>query len=125
MKNMIRIISTALLCLSFSAMATSQLSTDESAPYEKCIKWKEVCHKKLSCAQRSPLRSEGCFRCVKPSQFGVHVYPRQMDRKTCNVDTADFLTTMGYRCYHPYESTPCLRTIEQNYCDSVCVAYEK
>ncbi|OGT43905.1 MAG: hypothetical protein A3F13_04870 [Gammaproteobacteria bacterium RIFCSPHIGHO2_12_FULL_40_19] len=124
MKNMLRILTIALLFASLSALATAQLNTIESPPYEKCIRWKQVCHKKLFCAQRSPLRSEGCFRCVKPSQFGPHLYPRQLDRKTCSAETADYLVTMGYRCYHPYESTPCLRTIEQNYCDSECVEFE-
>lgn len=123
MKNIIKIAMIALIFANFSAMATVQLSTEESPPYEKCVQWKEVCHKKLFCAQRSGLRSEGCFRCVKPSQFGSHLYPRQMDRQTCRAETASFLITMGYRCYHPYESMPCLRTIERNYCDSECVAY--
>lgn len=127
MKSILFRLMLLLILLPAAVFATANLNTEESPAYEKCTEWKEVCYKKQFCTQRSPMRENGgCYRCVKPgSQVGFHVYPRELDRKTCNENTAQYLSSMGYRCYHPYESTACQRSIEREYCDSVCVSYEK
>lgn len=127
MKRKVGFILLSLLLPLSAVYATAQLNNEESPAYEKCLEWKQVCHKKQNCVQRSGMReSGGCYRCVKPStQMGFYVYPRQLDRKTCSDSTAEYLSSMGYRCYRPYESTPCQRSIEQEYCDSECVKYSE
>ncbi|HLB56524.1 MAG TPA: hypothetical protein VJK30_04265 [Coxiellaceae bacterium] len=94
----------------------------ESPRFEKCLQWKQVCYTNSYCFQRERLRN-GCYRCVKPGRYGFHVYPRQVDRTTCNQDTADYLINMGYVCYHSYELSPCLQSREKEFCDSQCVKY--
>lgn len=49
---------------------------------------------------KKPLETR-CYRCIKPRKYGFHLYPRLVDRSTCNPKTADYLRSMGYRCYHP------------------------
>lgn len=89
------------------------------APSTGCARWKQICYKKTYCTNRQGLR-EGCYRCVNTSQFGFHLYPREMERTSCNQDTVDYLQTMGYRCYMPYKNSPCLHTAEQEVCDWTC-----
>ena len=89
----------------------------------QCVKWENVCVDKQNCIYRSPLR-EGCYRCLKPSHFGVHLYPRMESRDTCHYDTAQYLRTMGYTCYVPYESSPCLSEITTQECYMKCVQYQ-
>jgi hypothetical protein len=50
------------------------------------------------------LKSGVCYRCLKPGHFGFHNWPREIDRTTCNVKTAQYLETMGYRCYSEKEA---------------------
>ena len=100
------------------------LQDDFNGHFEKCLRWKDVCYQKKYCFQREQLRN-GCYRCVKPGHYGFHVYPRQVERQTCNLATVDYLRNMGYNCYKNYESSPCLQTREKEICDSTCVEYAK
>lgn len=119
-----------LLSVTFSIYATSLSTSPEEnltppssdikpAPSTGCKQWKQICYKKTYCTYREGLR-EGCYRCVNYNQFGFHLYPREMERTSCNQDTVDYLQTMGYRCYQPYKNSPCLRTTEQEVCDWTC-----
>ena len=89
------------------------------APTTRCKNWKQIFYKKTYCAYRQGLR-EGCYRCVNYNQFGFHLYPREMERTSCNQNTVDYLRTMGYRCYMPYNNSPCLRTVQRELCDWTC-----
>lgn len=89
---------------------------------KNCTKWQQVCVDNAHCTYRSPLR-DGCYRCLKPSHFGVHLYPRMQSRDTCNYETAQYLRTMGYRCYVPYQASTCERTVTTQECYLKCVAH--
>jgi len=84
---------------------------------EKCLQWKKECHEETVCAQRDEGQDATCFRCIKPSEYNFHAYSRQVDRTTCNPHTADYLRTMGYRCYKP---SSCTKFAEKKVCDQVC-----
>lgn len=90
-----------------------------SAKEKNCIRWENVCVKH---SHRAPMR-DGCYRCLKPSHYGVHLYPRMQTHDTCNYETAQYLRTMGYRCYVPYDTSPCDRTAGTQNCHMKCVAY--
>ena len=94
----------------------------ETIRTEPCLKWKRVCYQKEHCTQRESGRAS-CYRCVRQQHYGFHLYPRQIDRNTCNFRTAHYLVTMGYRCYQPYGSPPCNRTAKSEFCDWRCEAY--
>ncbi len=100
---------------------TLQTSTSyvQSAPTTGCVKWKTMCYQKTYCTNRSGHRT-GCYRCVNMNQNGFHLYPREMERTSCNLVTVDYLRTMGYRCYRPYNTGPCLHTVQKQICDAAC-----
>lgn len=90
----------------------------------RCLQWKNVCITKSYCVQHSHLsKNRTCFRCVKPSHYGVHLFPRMQSRQTCNPETADYLRTMSYRCYKPYETLPCDQTREREECHMECIEH--
>lgn len=93
--------------------------TEKPAPTTGCAEWKQICYQKTYCTFRQGLR-EGCYRCVNYIKFAVPIYPREMERTSCNRDTVDYLKTMGYRCYQPYNNSPCLRTVQKEVCDWTC-----
>src|SRR3990167_9384567 len=126
MKNNIRFVAVFGLIIAMSSPVLGFLNNPdkESPEYQNCLKWKEVCYTKTYCIQREALRS-GSYRCVKPGRYGFHIYPRELEHNTNNPDTADYLQTMGYRCYHSYASSPCLQSRNQEFCDSKCVKYRK
>lgn len=86
----------------------------------QCKQWKRVCTEKERCMHRTGLRS-GCYRCLRPAKKGFHLYLRAIDRSTCNIRTVEYLRTMGYRCYHPSDTSPCSRTPQSEYCTWQCV----
>src|SRR3990167_7478422 len=88
-----------------------------SANAEKCLQWKKECHQETVCAHVDENQNANCFRCIKPSQYNFHAYTRAVDRTVCNERTADYLRTMGYRCYKP---SSCTKFAEKKVCDQVC-----
>ena len=132
-----------LLCLSFSSVCLAsfinlygeagtngtQVSNEQkpetfSNKETQCVKWENVCVDRQNCIYRSPLREGGCYRCLKPSHYGVHLYPRMESRDTCSYDTAQYLRTMGYNCYVPYQASPCLSQVTTQECHMKCVQYQ-
>jgi hypothetical protein len=89
-----------------------------NANAEKCLHWKNECHQETVCAHLDEKQDPTCFRCIKPSQYNFHAYTRAVDRTVCNPRTADYLRTMGYRCYKP---SSCIKFTEKTVCDEVCV----
>lgn len=132
MKNKITVVAFAGLLINsipcfaeYGGLSGITPSTKESPAFGKCLQWTEKCYKKKYCIQREELRNGSCFRCVKPTHYGFHVYPREMEQNTCNQDTMDYLKTMGYYCYRSYKSGACLQSVEREFCDSVCAQYAK
>ena len=93
---------------------------DKASQSTNCLRWKKRCIQQDDCRKRE---QRTCYRCIKPSQYGFHTYMRSLEQTTCNPDNAQYLTTMGYRCYQPYKTSACLEKVEHKVCRSVCVEY--
>src|SRR3990167_4029709 len=87
-----------LLFFSVSSIAKTNTASTETEKTAHCLQWKQVCYRNTYCTHREGLRKE-CYHCVKPTHFGTHLYPRKMERTTCNPQTVEYLRNMQYRCY--------------------------
>lgn len=116
-----------ILLFCFSGIAFSQSTktlakiVTDSRP---CLKWRKVCYQKEHCLYREAIRNS-CFRCMKPNHYGFHLYPQQIDRNTCHLQTVHYLQTMGYRCFQPYGAQSCGLKRSSQHCHLQCMKYGK
>ncbi len=90
--------------------------------HEKCHQWKQVCHQKKYCVSQEQT-NKGCYHCVKAGRYGFHVFPRGLERNTCNRESAHYLVNMGYSCYPLDKSSSCERFIQKEFCKRQCIRY--
>lgn len=111
-----------IVSLCFVMMVPLFAFSSDLPKFEKCLQWKKQCAKNEVCLSRQKTGKD-CYYCVKPGTKGFHVYPSQIERQTCHLNTVHDLRNMGYNCYHDQQTNPCVEQGEKTVCDSICVKY--